>query len=280
MKYSLLLQASTPIAHGDTLSGIDNNSNIRLFMRQQMIVNGIATRIPCISENSLRTVIWRKTLANHLVASTNVTTLPKTVVNLLYSGGNLMSGAKAPAGELSLGRDLHKHYPSLELLSGAVDNFVLPEGKLRPCAWLVTSEYLPMLRKVAPTEVCQEAENISVFDLIAEETRTRGTGAESEGNQMLYGYETLAAGAQVYMQVDIAHGASELCHSAAGFAIEAWDGFIGGQSRQGRGLMSVKSHDLPSGDVYKSYIQENSEFLASGLESGKFGTEVVLCGGK
>lgn len=280
MKYSLLLQALTPVAHGDTLTGIDNSSNTRLFMRQQMLVNGFPTRVPALSENSLRSVIWRKPLANHLLGAIGAAYLPKTVANLLHSGGNLMSGAKAPAGELALGRDLHRLYPSLELLSGAVDNFVLPEGKLRPCAWPVTAEYLPVLRHVAPADVCQEAANVSAFDLISEEVRTRGTGSESEGNQMLYAYEVMAAGAKVFMQIDLAHGASDLCKSAAGFALTAWDGFMGGQSRQGRGLMQALSHDLPDGKPYADYIAANADTLRTGLENGTFGTGAVLCGGK
>lgn len=280
MKHSLLLQAMTPIAHGDTLTGIDNSSNTRLFMRQSMLVNGIAIRVPAISENSLRSVIWRKPLANHLTSEVGASELPKTVTNLLYSGGNLMSGAKAPASTLTLGRDVHRNYPMLELLSGAVDNFVLPESKLRPAAWLVTEEYLPTLKKIAPAEIWQEAANVSAFDLVSEEVRTRGTGGESDGNQMLYAYEVLAAGAKIFMSIDIAHGASELCTSAAGFAIDEWDKFIGGQSRQGRGLMSVVEHDLPDGSAYKNYIAENSESLLEGLTSGAFCTGTVLCGGK
>jgi hypothetical protein len=209
-----------------------------------------------------------------------VETLPKTVTNLLYSGGNFMAGAKAPAGEFTLGRDLQRMYPSLELVSGAVDNFVLPEGRLKPCAWPVASEYVQVLQHVAPGSVVEHACNVSAFDLISEEVRTRGTGAESEGNQMLYAYEVMAAGAQIFMQIDIDDNASELCKSAAGFALTAWDGFIGGQSRQGRGRMAIEMNDLPDGSEYAQYVKDNADALKEGLESGKFGTGVVLCGGK
>jgi hypothetical protein len=279
MKHSLLLRSLTPISHGDTSTGIDNSSNTRLFMRQHVVLNGVPVRVPSISENSLRSIMFRKPLADHLVSAVGAKSLPKTVVNLLYSGGNLMKGSKAPGTEFTLGRNLHRMYPHLELLSGATDNFVLPPGCLRVCAWIVAQEYIPALRHVAPENVLQDAVNVSAFDLVSEEIRTRGTGAESQGNQMLYAYEVLAQGAQIFIQVDIENGASELCRSAAGFAIAQWDRFIGGQSRQGRGLMAVEMNDLPCGKAYEQYVTDNAEVLNAGLTDGTFGTGTVLCGG-
>ena len=280
-KYSFLLEALSPISHGDTQTSINNNTNVRLFMRQNVIVNGIPSRIPTLSENSIRSVIFRKTLAEHLVSVLNIVSLPKTVVNLLFSGGNLMSGAKSPAGEFALGKALMSYYPSLELLSGSVDSFILPEGKLRPCLWPVTSEYARFLERVAPSEVIEESKNISIFDLTQEETRTRGTGGESEGNQMLFTYETLSAGAKFFVLAHLNYGVSELCESAFCYAVKNWSGYFGGQGRQGRGLMSVSELDF-SGDglAYSDYIEENKEKLKIGLEDGTFCTGTVLCGGK
>jgi hypothetical protein len=280
MKYNIVLTALTPIAHGDTLTGIDNSTNVRLFMRQNVIVNGVPVRVPSISENSMRSTFFRRPLADHLIATAGAKELPKTVVNLLYSGGNLMSGAKSPSTEFALGKALRAMYPSLELVSGAVDNFVLPPGALRLCAWPVASEYANVLRHVAPPEIVGEARNVSAFELVSEEVRTRGTGAESEGNQMLYSYEVMAAGAKIFIQIDVDDSASELCHSAAGFALSKWDGFIGGQGRQGRGRMAIEHAEMPMGGAYANYVADNADALREGLESGKFGTAVVLCGGK
>jgi len=59
MRHTILLQATTPIAHGDTVTGIDNQTNTRIFMRQGMIVDGKPARVPAISENALRAVLFR-----------------------------------------------------------------------------------------------------------------------------------------------------------------------------------------------------------------------------
>lgn len=275
------LKALEPISHGDTLTGIDNSTNTRLFMRSLVYVNGIPARVPDVSENSLRSVVFRKTLADHLFHAVGVEpkSLPKSVVALFFSGGNLQKGAKAPGNEHEIGREVFTAFPSLELVSGAVDNFVLPPGRLRLAAWPVAQEYVQFLEHVAPQEIVEEAKQISVFDLISEETRTRGTGGQSEGNQMIYTYEVMAAGAKVFLRCSLDPNASDLCQSALGFALENWDGFFGGQGRQGRGLMAVEGHNFPSGTVYKAYIDDNKEALVAWVNNGTLGAQRQLCGG-
>lgn len=277
MKYTIVLQAITPIAHQDT-SNASNTTNVRLFMRQAMLVNGIATQVPSISENALRTVLFRETLADGLMQDLGVQRgeLPQAVVNLLFSGGNMAAGSKAPSNEIELGHMVKRNYPNLDLLGGAVDGFILPKSRLKVSAWLVTREYLPALKYIAP-DLCSEAENISVYDLVSEETRTRGTGGEASGNQMLYTYETLAAGAKLVVELVLDPHTPELALSALGYALERWQGFIGGQGRQGRGRMAVVSHDLPSSDLYHQYISDNAGSLKDGLVDGTLGTGKKLC---
>lgn len=277
MKYTIVLQAITPISHQDT-SNIVRGTNVRLFMRQAMLVNDIATQVPSISENALRTVLFRETLADGLMQDLGVQRgeLPQAVVNLLFSGGNMAAGSKAPSNEIELGHMVKRNYPNLDLLGGAVDGFILPKSRLKVSAWLVTREYLPALKYIAP-DLCAEAENISVYDLVSEETRTRGTGGEASGNQMLYTYETLAAGAKLVVELVLDPHTPELALSALGYALERWQGFIGGQGRQGRGRMAVVSHDLPSSDLYRQYIADNAGSLKDGLVDGTLGTGKKLC---
>lgn len=277
MKYMIVLQAITPIAHQDT-SNAGNTTNVRLFMRQAMLVNGIATQVPSISENALRTVLFRETLADGLMQDLGVQRgeLPQAVVNLLFSGGNMAAGSKAPSNEIELGHMVKRNYPNLDLLGGAVDGFILPKSRLKVSAWLVTREYLPALKYIAP-DLCAEAENISVYDLVSEETRTRGTGGEASGNQMLYTYETLAAGAKLVVELVLDPHTPELALSALGYALERWQGFIGGQGRQGRGRMAIVSHDLPSSNLYRQYIADNAGSLKDGLVDGTLGTGKKLC---
>lgn len=279
-RYTVLLQAATPIAHGDTVTGIDNSTNTRLFMRQQMLVNGIPARVPAISENSLRSILFRAPLGDHLVQTLGIEsgTLPQAVMNLIYAGGNMASGSKAPAQEVALGIAVRKLYPSIDLLGGAVDAFILPRASLRLSCWLVAQEYADTLAKVAP-ELEGEARQASAFDLLGDETRTRGTGANSDGNQMLYTYETLAAGTKVLIEITIDSHASDAARAAAGLALSCWDGYIGGQARQGRGRMTVLQSNLPAPDAYLAHLAEHGEAMKAGLLDGTFGTGVKLCAG-
>ncbi len=277
-RYTILLQAATPIAHGDTVTGIDNSTNTRLFMRQTMLVNGIPARVPAISENSLRSILFRETLADHLVQILGIQAgeLPQSAMNLLYSGGNMAAGSKAPAQEIAYGHAIKRLYPSIDLLGGAVDSFILPRSRMRLSCWLVAEEYADTLALVAP-ELEQEARQASAFDLIGDETRTRGTGAHSDGNQMLYTYETLSAGTKLLVEVTVDPHTPAACSASVAHAISIWDGYIGGQSRQGRGRMVVLSHNLPSSEPYLDHIEQNCDAMRAGLIDGTFGTGARLC---
>lgn len=278
MRHIILLQATTPIAHGDTVTGIDNQTNTRIFMRQGMLVDGKPARVPAISENALRSVLFRGPLHDDLIRRLDIGRgdLPQSVVNLLFSGGSLGSGAKAPTNEIELGHMVKAGYPSLDLLGGAVDCFILPRSRLRMAAWLIAREYVPALQLIAP-EYCEEAAQVSAYDMLTEETRTRGTGAESDGNQMLYTYETLAAGSRLLLEVTLDPHTPEAAASAVGHALTCWDGYIGGQGRQGRGRMAVLSHDTPPGDAYVAHIEAHAEAMRQGLADGTLGTSRVLC---
>ncbi len=276
-----VLRALQPISHGDTLSGVDNQTNTRLFMRSLAVVDGVPVRVPDVSENALRSVIFRRTLHDHLVGALGIGKgeLPQAVVNLLYSGGNLASGAKQSGNVLELGSRVRELYPTLELLGGATDSFVLSKSALRIAAWPVGREYARPISLVAPGEaVAQEAESFSVFELLSEEIRVRGTGAESSGNQMLYAYETLAAGTQVLVEVTLDALASPAAEAAAALALARWDGYFGGQGRQGRGRIVVETIGEPTPtDAYLAHIENHRDEMREGLVSGMLGTERALC---
>jgi hypothetical protein len=281
MRHTILLQAVTPIAHGDTVTGIDNQTNTRIFMRQGMIVDGKPGRVPSISENALRAVLFRNPLHDDLLSRLAIGRgeLPQSVVNLLFSGGNMAAGSKAPGDEMALGHQIKRLYPSLDLLGGAVDGFILPRSRLRMAAWLVAREYAPALRLIAP-DLVGEAEGISAYDMLTEETRTRGTGAESDGNQMLYTYETLAAGAKLLVEVSLDMHTPEATRASVAHAIACWDGYIGGQGRQGRGRMAVLASDLVPADAYLAHVEASRDAMRQGLTTGRLGTEKLLCAPK
>lgn len=276
--YTITLQATTPVAHGDTVTGIDNATNVRIFMRQGMLVDGKPARVPSISENALRSVIFRGPLHDDLLQRLKIGRgeLPQSVVNLLFSGGSMAAGSKAPGDEIALGHRVKSLYPSLDLLGGAVDGFILPRSRMRLAAWLVAREYVPALRFIAPGLV-DEAQGVSAYDMLSEETRTRGTGSDSSGNQMIYTYETLAAGAKVLLEVTLDPHTPDATSAAVAHALALWDGYIGGHGRQGRGRMVVIGADMPESAAYVEHVQEFGEAMRAGLVDGTLGTAKTLC---
>lgn len=286
-RFTVVLEALTPISHGDTVTGIDNQTNTRLFMRSNMIIDGKPARVPDISENTLRSVIFRETLHDDLLQRLDIKRgdIPQSVMNLLFSGGNMAAGSKSPGDEIALGHAVKKLYPSLDLLGGAVDGFILPRSRLKLAAWPVAKEFCSALSDVALhldnyDDLLTQARSVSVFDLLSEETRTRGTGAESEGNQMLYTYETMAAGTKIFLELTFdAHTPDETISSTL-HAIDLWDGYFGGQSRQGRGRMTIKqiSHENGINSAsYTEHIEKYSEAMRDGLITGSLGTQKQLC---
>jgi hypothetical protein len=265
------LTALTPISHGDTQTGTNNSTNMRLFMRAGLRVMGIPVRAPQLSENAIRSVLFRIPLHDHLLRTLDVQPgeLPQSVVNLLFAGGNLAKSGNLDSNHL--GHEVYSLYPSLSLLGGATDTFVLPRSKLRLACWPLTREFAPHLEGIATEEQLEEAEKVSVFDLLFEETRTRGTGSEASGNQTLYSYETLAAGARFLLETTLPAHASPEVEGALATALSNWDGYFGGQGRQGRGRMRVEG-DFGDPAPYLSHLEANRERMLSGLRDGTLGT--------
>lgn len=273
--YQIVLQALSPVAHGNTMP---NETNTRLFMRQNQLINGYPMQVPAISENALRTTMFRIPLHDDLLKrlGTERSSLLQSVVNLLFSGGAMKAGSKSPSDEMRLGHELKNMYPSLDLLGGAVDSFILPKGRLKLNAWIVAKENQRAIDLLAP-ELSDEASKVSLFDLVSDEVRTRGTGTESQGNQMIYQYETLAAGSKILVELTLDPHTSDKSLSALKVALDNWDGFIGGMSRQGRGRMAIVGHNLPEPTAYLEHIEQNQDAITKGLLDGDFATGKELC---
>lgn len=279
MRYRFVLEAVTPISHGDTRTGVDNPTNARLFMTQPTVRNGRLVYTPHVSENALRSVLLRTPLADHLLRAVEVPagSVPRPVLNLLYAGGNMGSG-RAPGDETVLGHAIKRLYPSIDLLGGAVDTFIVPRSRLRLSAWIVAQEYLVPITGLFP-ELVGIAGGASAHDLLGEETRTRGTGAGADGNQMLYTYEALAAGSRIAVELTLDPWAPPATVAAIARGLAEWDGYIGGQSRQGRGRCLIEWLDAPPAPgAYDAHLTEHAEQMCAGIVSGTMGTGKVVCG--
>lgn len=273
-----VLEALTPIAHFDTRTGVDNATNIRLAMTQPILLGGRRVYAPHVSENALRTTLLRVPLADHLITTLGVAGgVPRAVLNLLYAGGAMGGADRAPGDETVIGHAIGRLYPSLALLGGAVDAFILPRSKLKLSAWLVAQEYADALADLFPEEI-DRARAVSAFDLLGDETRTRGTGDEASGNQMLYSYQVLAAGTRIAVELALDRWASPEVESAIGRAVAEWPGFIGGQGRQGRGRCKVEwLNAAPAPDLYDAHLDQHADAMRAGLTSGTLGAAKPVC---
>lgn len=276
MKYTAIIEALNPIAHGDT--SMQRGSNETVFMRSKRLVQGNVINVPDVSENAIRHVIFREPLANHLFNTVKPENMRRSVVSLFFSGGNM--NEKAPGDQNTLSRQVYQAFPMLELLGGAVNQFILPRSALKLVAIPIAREYMPYLQYLLSDEqkiITIEQSRLSIFDFLSTETRTRGTGGEDTENQMIYGYETLAAGSQFFIQATVNPKTSSLAVSALGAAITLWDGYFGAQARQGRGLCTIRQHDFPDDQEYRNYIEQKATDLKTFLELGTLGTSKELC---
>ena len=249
-------------------------------MRSTSLIDGFPQRVPMLSENALRSVVVRRAIHDHLLDALKIekVSLPRSVVNLLYSGGDLLSGAREFGNSMELGHQVRALYPSLDLLGGATDNFILPRSRLRLTCWPMTPEYVNYLILVAPEEVVERARlSASIYDLLGEETRARGTGEESSGNQMLYSYEILAQGSEFWVEFSLDAHTPDVTVSALCTAIGSWDMWFGGQGRQGRGRMFFTPHFDSDLTPYKDHVLAHEEAMREGLISGDLGTGKILC---
>lgn len=278
MRYRFVLETLTPVAHGDTRTGIDNPTNTRLFMTQPAVASGRLVYTPHVSENALRSVMLRSPLADHLIRTLGIEAgcIPRSVLNLFYAGGN-MSGGRAPGDEKILGHAIKKLYPSLDLLGGAVDSFIIPRSRLKLAAFIVAEEYLTAMAVLFP-ELADHARAVSAHDLIGEEVRTRGTGDEASGNQMLYGYETLAAGARIAVELTLDPWTPPAAVAAVARGLAEWNGYIGGQGRQGRGRCRLEwLGEAPAAGMYDDHVARHAETMRDGIVTGTLGQGKVLC---
>ena len=278
-RYYLVLEAVERIAHQDTVTSIDNATNTRLFMRHPAKIDGVPVRLPDVSENALRSVIFRRSLHDHMLKVLEIGEgeLPNAVMNLLYSGGNLAGGSKSPGNEIDLSHQIRKLYPTLHLLGGATDSFVLTRSALRVTAWPVTREFSRAIGKFRP-DLLEEAESTSIFDYLFEETRVRGTGAESSGNQMLYTYEVISAGIKVLVELTLDPWTPKPVAGAGHAAPQLWDGFFGGQGRQGAGRMVYEWLEVADTSLsYVEHLQAHADEMRAGLLDGTFGTGRPIC---
>ena len=161
-------------------------------------------------------------------------------------------------------------------MGGVCDSFDLGESLLQVSTSLVCRENkdaLPVAMRDMPLA------KVSVFDLLDEVTHTR-QATEAGVGQMIYNFEALCPGAQVYTRLALKPYANSLAIGALAAALETYmanNPVVAGQSARGYGMVSPAWIERPEGfeqarDEYEAYLEANQAELAGWISDGSLGT--------
>jgi hypothetical protein len=249
----------------------------------------IVMPVPSISGNALRHCIIREPGANRLIAELGLQPYTDKLVDehlsigvtrFLYGGGQLQAKAKAPSKYDLLEAELRQKYPLVDAVGGSTDAWLMSESACKVAGWIVCEENNRATQAIAGIE-----SKVSIFDYLSEEAKTRTGigGKDKESGQMIFSYETLAAGLPVLVEVGFNPFSQPLTIGAVWQSVHDWaidGGIVGGRSQIGhsRFAMEVLSGDYGlQGKAYLDYLAESRDELRAGLMDATFGTQVALC---
>ena len=250
----------------------------------------ISVAIPCHSGNDIRHRL-RYAAMIHLFTKLGLgpdTELPNGVKALLENGGNIAKGISAPSTAYALTQTIRKSYPSLGLLGGCVDGFILGDSNLESvAAWWFGREYNDALEHIFGVSAAH-----SVIEMLDDWTLHRHSSPRHTTSPMPYAFETVQAGAKLFVSFQLSPWISDtdtdafLEYGAFWSALQTYekiDATIGGQIAKGFGKiqLDVLQADtdalIDASHKYEAYLEENREELVFGLKKGTLGTGTVVC---
>ena len=250
----------------------------------------IPVAIPCHSGNDIRHRL-RYAAMMHLFTKLDLgpdTELPNGVKALLENGGNIAKGVSAPSTAYALTQTIRKTYPSLGLLGGCVDGFILGDSNLESvAAWWFGREYNDSLEHIFGVSAPH-----SVIEMLDDWTLHRHSSPRHTVPPMPYAFETVQAGAKLYVSFQLSPWISDpdtdafLEYGAFWSALQTYekiDATIGGQIAKGFGKVKIEVLQADTDALidasmrYEAYLEQNREELVFGLKKGMLGTEAVVC---
>jgi len=235
--------------------------------------------VPYVSSNSLRHQI-REAAWQHLASVLEIPAnwpgngpYPQSLEAMFRNGGNL-SGAE-PMGSSQLAQNIRRTFPSLDLLSGCVNTFNLDESRLEVINNLICLENV---NGNWPTWAQQRGmTQISAFELLDDVTQTRQ--AVNGLNQMIYNFESLITGTELYLRLHLHPFTHVLTQGALLAAVETWaeiQNRIAGKANEGFSLVTVdemaRNGITGSIEMYEDYLRENADYLRGELANGTLGS--------
>ena len=261
----------------------------------------VEAAVPTVSSVAFRHIVFRETLANHLLAETGLGSLaqvshrgllPEYVTQLLSNGGNIVPSRQAPSNSEAINQAIRSLFPMIELVSGNVPTHMLSPGALAVANWTLCRQN----NQFTALKGRGYSDDRDAADLLTTATYTRGVPPGSdhtrESGQMLYTHTVMKPGSRILLEVRFQPFTSPLARGAAFFALQRWlvsGGHIGGFAGSGNGQMQLvelqtapdvlvpgKSAPAPEvyedlADHYEQYVVSHSDELREALVSGSLG---------
>ena len=248
----------------------------------------IVMPVPSISGNALRHCLIREPGANRLIQSLGLEPytdragehLGLGITRFLYGGGQLAAKAKAPSASDIYEAQIRSAYPIVDAVGGSTDSWLMAESACKVAGWVVCEE-----NNVATQAIAGVESQVSIFDYLSEETKTRTGigGKDKESGQMIFSYETLAAGLPLIVEILFNPFTQPLTIGAVWQAVHDWadeGGIVGGRSQIGHSRFAMEvlqgSYGL-QGKAYLDYLESERDSLRPGLLDATMGTGAVLC---
>jgi hypothetical protein len=248
----------------------------------------IVMPVPSISGNALRHCLIREPGANRLIQSLGLEPytdragehLGLGITRFLYGGGQLAAKAKAPSASDIYEAQIRSTYPIVDAVGGSTDSWLMAESACKVAGWVVCEE-----NNVATQAIAGVESQVSIFDYLSEETKTRTGigGKDKESGQMIFSYETLAAGLPLIVEILFNPFTQPLTIGAVWQAVHDWadeGGIVGGRSQIGHSRFAMEvlqgSYGL-QGKAYLNYLEAERDSLRPGLLDATMGTGAVLC---
>lgn len=282
---SLTLTALSAISHGAGTSG-----NTQLLRTRDVITpSGQRAAVPYVSGNSLRHTL-RSALAWHLVRTLGVPdrSLPKRVVDLLWSGGALTTTGNQ--ADLDTARRVHTTAPGLGLLGYSARSditagtlwaddveLVCAEGAGRMPARLATHPHAAMPNGALRTETFgtrHDAAGTPADRFIALAAGTLDDPPVLDSTQMIYDMQVIKPGAVLWSGLHLAAptpGHAAAFATAIDEAAPLVDGrrviTLGGKRATGYGQCALDIDTAPLGDLpglrdaYETHLRAHREAL-------------------
>jgi hypothetical protein len=253
-----------------------------LSYRADSLVRGgdyVTVQVPEYSANSLRHELVREPLLWHLYHRMGIPFDGPLGARtaLFYNGGDLKRAGSA--GIFWARKDIRNLYPSLALLGGSTDTFMLGESNLRVHCWLRCSENNRSLSQVGMQS------DASAFDLLDRITLTRHSsrlaGQDGVQTAMPFTFEALVPGAEIIARLGLVTYAQPIEEGALAAAVATFrelDMTLGGQGARGYGHVALDWLDGEPGrqDEYESHLEAHADAIRSGIMDGTMGTGSVV----